>query len=76
MVNNRLGDDTDSTGPTHARTRRHLWLWPSPVPPQRSPDVMDKLLPVIARAMYREGWTGVAPMRTICSGRNLPRMRG
>ena len=23
-VNNRQGDDTDSTGPTHARTRRHL----------------------------------------------------
>jgi len=72
----RRTDEADSSGPNYARTRRHLWLWSSPVPPQRLPDVMDKLLPVIARAMYREGWTGIAPMRTICSRRNLPRMRG
>ena len=45
----------DTTRPVHARTWRRLWLLPSPLPSHRPPDVMDKLLPVIARAMYREG---------------------
>ena len=52
-VNNRQGDDTDSTGPTHARTRRHLWLWPSPVPPQLCLNLGDDGL---RRAAYRGGW--------------------
>ena len=48
----RRTDEADSSGPNYARTWRRLWLWSSPVPALQSADAMDKLLPVIARAMW------------------------
>ena len=48
----RHTDEPDTAGPSYARTWRRLWLWPSFVPAPRSADAIDKLLPVIARAMW------------------------